>query len=117
MIISKGNLLAFTCFSETARLNRLISRATAASKNQDVRYKRSTKCYKSPQSLSVLFGAEGADAIEAEAEDDAVFFANPYIEGVVLNGERAAVVGIADRVERADERRLFGGTAVFEIEE
>ena len=38
------------------------------------------------------------------------------VEGGVLEGERAAIVGVADGVERADERRKAGGEAVFEIE-
>ena len=39
------------------------------------------------------------------------------VEGGVLDGERAAIVGVAEGVKRADERREARGTAVFEIEE
>ena len=63
-----------------------------------------------------MFGAEGADAVQAEAEYEAVFVPDADVEGVVLQSERAAIVGVADGVERADERRLSGGSAVFEIE-
>lgn len=63
-----------------------------------------------------MFGAEGADAVQAEAEYEAVFVPDADVEGVVLQGERAAVVGVADGVERADERRLARHAAVFEIE-
>lgn len=48
------------------------------------------------QALAELFGAEGPDAVEAKAEDDLVLFADAYVEGVVLKGDRAAIVGVAD---------------------
>lgn len=64
-----------------------------------------------------MFGSEAADAVQAEAEDEAVFVADAYVECIVLERERAAIVGVADCVERADKRRLPSSAAIFEIEE
>ncbi len=68
------------------------------------------------QTLPELFGAERADAVKFEAEDETVFAAGADVERVVLHGDRAAVVGVAERVERADKRRSAGWAAVFEVE-
>ena len=59
-----------------------------------------------PQSLPVLFGAERTDAVQAEAEDKAVLLANADVKGVILRGERAAVVCVADSDQRAYQRVL-----------
>lgn len=68
------------------------------------------------QALSELFGAECADAVEFEAEDKAVFAACADVEGVVLQRDGAAVVSVAERKKRADERRGARFAAVLEIE-
>ena len=50
-----------------------------------------------------LFGSEGTDAVKAEAEEDVVFVSDAYVEAVPLNGDGAAVVGVAESVDRRDE--------------
>jgi len=50
-----------------------------------------------PEVLTDLFSAEGPDAVEAKAEDDAVFAAEANVEGVVLDGNGATVEGVAER--------------------
>ena len=45
----------------------------------------------SSEPLSDLFRSEGADAVELEAEDDAVFLSQTDVKGVVLRGDGAAV--------------------------
>ncbi len=37
-----------------------------------------------PKSLAELFGAEGADTVQTEAEGEAVFVADADVEGVIL---------------------------------
>src|SRR5215216_8178889 len=67
--------------------------------------------------LADLLGAEGADAVEAEAEDEAVLVAQADVEGEVLADDRAAVPGLAERDGRADERRTALPRPVLEVEE
>lgn len=50
-----------------------------------------------PEPLANLLCPEGAYSVEPETEDQAVFFSESYIEGVVLDGESAAVPAIAER--------------------
>src|SRR5437660_12600815 len=64
------------------------------------------------EALADLLGAEGADAVEAEAEDDAVLVAQADVEGEVLRGDGAAVPGAADRDDRGDERGGLAGRAL-----
>ena len=68
------------------------------------------------EALADLLRAEGADAVESEAEDDAVLVAEADVEGEVLRGERAAVPRATDRDDGADERRAFA-RSVLEVEE
>ncbi len=42
-----------------------------------------------------MLGPEGAEAVEAEAEDDAVVVAGADVEGVILQGDRTAIVSVA----------------------
>src|SRR5947209_8078782 len=70
----------------------------------------------SAEALADLLGAEGADAVEAEAEDDAVLVAQADVEGEVLRGDGAAVPGAAQGDDRADERRGLA-RSVLEVEE
>ena len=51
----------------------------------------------SSKPLSNLLRSEGADAVELEAEDDAVFFSQADIEAVVLCRDGAAVPTVTDR--------------------
>src|ERR671912_345142 len=71
----------------------------------------------SAEVLADLFGAEGADAVEAEAEDDAVLGAQAGVEGEVLRGDGAAVPGVAEGDDRADERGAAATGPVLEVEE
>src|SRR5947209_3986421 len=57
----------------------------------------------SAEALADLLGAEGADAVEAEAEDEAVLVAQADVEGEVLRGDGAAVPGAAHGDDRADQ--------------
>ena len=72
-------------------------------------------CFLSSYSLSELFGSERADAVQTKAENEAVFAADADVEGVVLHCDRAAVVSVTERVERADKRRITDGAAVFKV--
>lgn len=69
-----------------------------------------------PQTLTKLLCSKSTDAFEAEAEDEAVFAAGADVEGVVLHGDRTAVVSVAEREKAADERRSAGFAAVLEVE-
>src|SRR5947209_14416438 len=68
------------------------------------------------EALADLLGAEGADAVEAEAEDDAVLVAQADVEAEVLRGDSAAVPGAAHRDDRADERSGLARSGL-EVEE
>src|SRR5437868_13577612 len=70
----------------------------------------------STEILPDLFCAEGADAVEAEAEDDAVLAAEADVVAEVLHGDRAAVPSVAERPDGTDERVIFA-RPVLEIEE
>ena len=67
--------------------------------------------------LADLFCAEGADAVEAEAEDEAVFVSQAHVESVVLDGDGAAVEVVASRDDGTNQRRVLLSGAVLEIEE
>lgn len=54
--------------------------------------------------LADLFSAESADAVEAETEDEAVLAAKADVEGVVLDGNGAAVPSVASRHDGTDQR-------------
>src|ERR1051325_8628813 len=69
----------------------------------------------SPEVLPELLRAERADAVQAEAEDDAVLFAQTDVVEEVLDGDVAAVPGVADGEGRRDERALLAGP-VLEVE-
>jgi len=71
----------------------------------------------SPEPLSDLFRSEGADAVELEAEDDAVFFSQADIKGVVLHGDGAAVPTVTNRDRRTDQRSIALARTRLEIEE
>ena len=45
----------------------------------------------SSEPLSNLFRSEGADAVEFETEDDAIFLSQADVKGIVLRGDGAAV--------------------------
>src|ERR1041384_1328814 len=66
--------------------------------------------------LPDLFCAEGADAVEAEAEDDAVFAAEADVVAEVLHGHVAAIPSVAERPDGTDERVVFA-RPVLEVEE
>src|SRR5215210_7176045 len=69
------------------------------------------------ETLADLLCAEGADAVEAEAEDGSVFVTQTDVEVVVLNGDGATVPGVAQGENRADERRASFGRPILKIEE
>src|SRR5215217_5084351 len=69
------------------------------------------------EALAYLLGAEGSDAVEAEAEDDSVLLPEPDVEGEVLARDGAAVPSVADRDHRAYERRASLARTVLEVEE
>lgn len=71
----------------------------------------------SPKALPDLLGAEGADAVESEAEYHAVFLSDTHIKSVVLRRYRAAVPTVADRHRGADEGAAIGPRARLKIEE
>src|SRR5205085_2314187 len=70
----------------------------------------------STEILPDLFCAEGADAVEAEAEDDAVLAAEADVVAEVLHGHVAAIPSVAKRPDGTDERVVFA-RSVLEIEE
>src|SRR5690606_4957886 len=69
------------------------------------------------QSLAELLCAETPDALQPKAEYDAVLVTSADVKGVVLDRHAAAIAGVAERVERRDQRREPGGPAVLKIEE
>ena len=71
----------------------------------------------SAEVLPDLFGAEGADAVEAEAEDEAVLFPNANVERVVLRGYGATVPRITNRNCRTYQRTISFTRARLEIKE
>lgn len=72
--------------------------------------------FSSPQTLTELFCAECADAVETEAEDGAVFAADSDVEGVVLHRNGATVGSVADGEQRTNKWRVAVFAAVLEIE-
>src|SRR5918911_1238387 len=66
--------------------------------------------------LPDLLGAERADAVQAEAEDDAVLAAEADVVAEVLGRDGAARPGVAERPDGADERVVLAGP-VLEVEE
>src|SRR4051812_394123 len=77
----------------------------------------SFRLHPSAEALSDLLRAEGADAVEAEAEDDAVLLPESDVECEVLARDSAAVPSVADRDDRTDERRASLARTVLEVEE
>src|SRR5262245_54241490 len=60
--------------------------------------------------LADLLGAEAADAVEAEGEDDAVFLAQADVETRKLDGRGAAVPRMPESHRRTDQRTIaFSG--------
>lgn len=67
--------------------------------------------------LRDLLCSEGSDAVEAETEKQAVLIADADIELIELDGQCAAIVGVAERVEGRDQRREARLAAVLKIKE
>lgn len=67
--------------------------------------------------LADLFGAEGADAVEAEGEDDAVLFAQSDVETRKLNRRRATIPCVSERHCRTDQRTIPSSGSLLKIEE
>ncbi len=69
------------------------------------------------EALPDLLSAEGADAVEPEAEHQAVFLSDADIEGVVLRRHRAAIPGIPQGNRRTDEGTAVRARSLLKVEE
>lgn len=58
----------------------------------------------STQALSDLLRSKGADSVEAKTKDKAIFVALSNIERVILNSDSTAIISVAKRRRRADQR-------------
>ena len=67
--------------------------------------------------LSDLFGAEGADPVESETENQPVFFPQADIEGSILRGHRAAIPGVSQGDGRANQRVVSLSGPLLKIKE
>src|SRR5688572_16662559 len=56
------------------------------------------------EALADLFGAEGADAVEAEAEDHRFFLADAQVKGRPLHRDCAAVPGVTNGYRGVHQR-------------
>ena len=66
--------------------------------------------------LSDLFSAEGANAVEAEAEHHAVFLSDTDVESVVLGSHCAAVPTVAERDGRTNQSAIAASLPRLKVE-
>src|ERR1044072_6155680 len=59
-----------------------------------------------PKPRADLFGAEGADAVQAEAEDHPILFTQPDVEGRKLRRHCTAVPTVPNRYRRVNQRAI-----------
>ena len=69
------------------------------------------------ETLPDLLSAEGADAVEPEAKQHALFLSHAYVVSVVLNRHCAAIPTVAGRDRGADERAVSLPRSRLVIEE
>ena len=70
-----------------------------------------------PHPLCELLRSEASDPVQSEAENYLILSARSDVEGVVLQCQRTAIVGIADRVKRTNERIQLRRPSILEIKE
>ena len=70
-----------------------------------------------PELLSDLFCPERSDAIQSKTENEAILVTQAHIEGVVLDGESAAIEAVPGGENRTDERGILLSGTILEIEE
>ena len=66
--------------------------------------------------LADLLGPKSTDAIEAEAEDEAVFLTQSHVEAVVLDGYCTTIPRIAKGRRRTNQRVCASSGSFLEIE-
>src|SRR5690349_20605337 len=67
--------------------------------------------------MTELLGAEGADSVQSETEDQPVLLAQAHVECGKLGRHGAAVPGMAERHRGIDQRAVFSPWSLLKVEE